>query len=597
MSYCFNPSCPKPHSPGVGKFCLRCGHKLLLGDRYRMHRVIGKGAFGRTFFAKDEGRLSQPACAVKQFIAPSQPTKYTQAAANWFEKQALKLEEVGDRPHIPEVLAYFNQGEQQYLVTKFIEGQNLDRELFERGAFSEAKIRELLANMLPVLLVIHSRGIVHRDIKPENFIRASANQELFLVDFGNADLIASDRGHIAPEQTKGKTTFASDIYGLGSSCIELATNIKPEQWRGRPRLLDEFLEPLTSDLAALLKAMVEADLNQRYASARFILRDLHSPPAKLLVPLTSSSPSSEKDPLQQAWECDRTIRVPEVFAGVKTVAVNPQGNIIASCSEDHIVKTWDSQSFRELQAFIGHNALIRQAIFTPDGKYLLTASSDRAIRQWDVETARTERIFTGHSQEVSCIAFSAARNLLASGSLDRQIKLWDWQTGQETRTLSNHTNYIRALAFSPDDRLLASCSDDRTCKLWEIGTGEQIGNFIASQWLQSLAFSPDGSLIAGGTVSNQILVWDVPNAKLSFTLSGHQGIIAGIESLAFSPDGQILASAGAEDKTIKLWHVKTQSLIATLSGHTAGVSAIAFSPDGKMLVSGSYDKSIKVWRS
>ncbi|PSB02261.1 serine/threonine-protein kinase [Merismopedia glauca] len=598
MSYCSNPNCPKPHSPGSGKFCLRCGHKLLLGDRYRLYRLIGKGTLGRTFLAKDEGKLSQPVCTIKEFLPPLQSPPYTEAAATLFEKQALVLEQIGNRPHIPEVLAYFTQNQQQLLVTKFIEGQNLAEELAQQGTFTESKIRELLTNLLPVLVVIHSRQIIHRDIKPENLIRSSINQELFLVDFGNVDLIASPHGHIAPEQTQGKTRFASDIYSLGSSCMELFTNIKPEQWRGKTKLLGNWLQPLSSNLASILKRMLEPDLKQRYTSAREVLRDLHSPPVTITpAPLAEPPSTSDKDPLQQTWSCIHTIKVPEVFAGIKTVAISPQGNLIASCSDDRTLKTWDSETFREVSVFIGHNDLIRQAIFTPDGEYILTASNDKTIRQWNVETGRTERVFAGHTQAIASIAFNPTRQILASGSLDRQIKLWDWQTGLETRTLSNHTNYIRALAFSPDSQLLASGSDDRTCKLWEIATGEQISNLVATNWLQSLAFSPDGTLIAGGTVDNQILVWDVASAKLSFTLSGHQGIIAGIESVAFSPNGQILASAGAEDKTIKLWHIKTQTLLTTLSGHRAGVSSIVFSPDGRMLVSGSYDKSLKFWLS
>jgi WD40 repeat protein len=638
MTYCFNPNCPKPHSPGEGKFCIRCGHKLLLGDRYRLYRVIGKGELGRTFLAKDEGKLSQPACTIKQFVPPIKPTTYSQAAATLFEKQSLNLEKLGSKPHIPEVLAYFHQNKQHFLVHKFIEGQNLAEELAQKGTFTEAQIRELLTNLLPVLVVIHSRRIIHRDIKPENIIRASLTQELFLVDFGNVDIIALDKGHIAPEQTQGKNTFASDIYGLGSTCIELVTNLKPEQWRGKTSLLGDWLAPLGTKLTSILKRTIEPDLKRRYTSAREVLQDLHSLPAAPRLVATPASPvavasvatptspvaaasaakpaspvaaasvatpaplppptvSVPKDPLAQTWQCIHTIEVPEVFAGIKTVAIAPKGNLIASFSDDRTFKTWDSQTFKEVTFFVGHNDAIRQAIFTPDGEYLLTASSDKTIRQWNVETGRTERVFSGHAQDITSLAFNPTRKVLASGSLDRQVKLWDWKTGKETRTLSNHTNYIRALAFSSNGQILASGSDDRTCKFWEITTGEQIGSLLATNWIQSLAFSPDGALIAGGTVDNQILVWDVANIKPLFTLSGHEGIIAGIESVTFSPNGQILASAGAEDKTIKLWHVKTQTLLTTLSGHKAGVSSIVFSPDGTMLVSGGYDKSIKVWRT
>jgi WD40 repeat protein len=69
------------------------------------------------------------------------------------------------------------------------------------------------------------------------------------------------------------------------------------------------------------------------------------------------------------------------------------------------------------------------------------------------------------------------------------------------------------------------------------------------------------------------------------TLSGHT---EPIRAITISPDGQILASSG-DDKTIKLWNLKTGKLLFTLTGHLDGVNSIAISPDGQIVVSCSYD--------
>jgi WD40 repeat protein len=65
-------------------------------------------------------------------------------------------------------------------------------------------------------------------------------------------------------------------------------------------------------------------------------------------------------------------------------------------------------------------------------------------------------------------------------------------------------------------------------------------------------------------------------------------------SVAWSEDGKILAS-GSDDKTVRLWDVKTGECLATLHSHTSGVFSVSFSPDGLFLVSGSQDETLKIW--
>lgn len=74
--------------------------------------------------------------------------------------------------------------------------------------------------------------------------------------------------------------------------------------------------------------------------------------------------------------------------------------------------------------------------------------------------------------------------------------------------------------------------------------------------------------------------------------SGHSDWV---QALAISPDGQVLVS-GSFDKTIKLWRLATGELMQTLSKHTKGVLCLAISPDGKTLASGSFDETIMLWR-
>jgi WD40 repeat protein len=103
---------------------------------------------------------------------------------------------------------------------------------------------------------------------------------------------------------------------------------------------------------------------------------------------------------------------------------------------------------------------------------------------------------------------------------------------------------------------------------------------LAALGLVVVALWPDRAAVAADEVQ----------AKAS--LKGHAG---NIRSLAFSPDGKTLASVGNDDKTIKLWDVRTGQEKAALKGHTRDVVGVAFSPDGKTIAAGGYEKTVYLW--
>ncbi|MCE3389825.1 serine/threonine-protein kinase, partial [Staphylococcus aureus] len=80
---------------------------LLLKERYRAIKPIGQGGFGITFLAVDEDKPSKPRCVIKQFFPQAQGTNTTQKAAELFNQEAMRLDELGKHPQIPELLAYF----------------------------------------------------------------------------------------------------------------------------------------------------------------------------------------------------------------------------------------------------------------------------------------------------------------------------------------------------------------------------------------------------------------------------------------------------------------------------------------------------------
>ena len=263
MSQCLNSNCLK-QSLSTHKFCQYCGSKLLLRERYRAIQQIGQGGFGKTFLAIDEDKPSKPYCVIKQFFPSVQGQASLDKASELFQQEAIRLEQLGKYPQIPELYAYFiHEDNRQYLIQEYVSGKNLQQQLEENGVFSEQKIIDILGNILPILSFIHGQDVIHRDIKPENIIGNDQDDRFFLVDFGASKISPSENGtvigsagYIAPEQATGRVTYASDLYSLGVTCLHLINR------------------QVSDKLADILDKLTEFSIDNRYQSAEVVLEDL-----------------------------------------------------------------------------------------------------------------------------------------------------------------------------------------------------------------------------------------------------------------------------------------------------------------------------------
>jgi len=532
MSYCLNPQCPHPANPGPDRFCIQCGSRLLLGDRYRALKPIGEKGAGRTFFCVDESDPARRNCAIKQVALFDRGTS-REGATHAFLEEAMKLQALGQHPQIPQLWAYFESDggaarALPILVQEWIVGQTLEGEIY-----GEAEIKQLLDDLLPVLQFIHESGIIHRDLNPKNLIRpvvCSPLSPLFLVDFSTAKVTAKSRlaqtgtligsaAYSAPEQLRGKATFASDLYSLGVSCVHWLTGMHPFEllssldgigaWR------DYLAVPVGDRLGKIIDKMLAEAVRDRYQSAAEIYQDLHAGQTLISTVVQTASegpspPSAPQNALFPSWRCFCTLTGHR--SSINAIAFHPEGQILASGSADRTVKLWDLRSNLLLTSFSGPRSIVAALLFTPDGETLIAGSWDYTIRLWQGE--REVGQLSGHSGWVQALAVSPDGKILASGSSDRSIKLWDLASGEESRTLSRHSGAVCSLAVSPDGKILASGSSDRAIKLWELASGEESRTLTGhSDPVESLAFSPSGQLLASGSSDRAIKLWDLAAGK------------------------------------------------------------------------------------
>ena len=205
----------------------------VVGGRYRLGEVIGRGGMSSVYCARDEN-LGRDV-ALKLF-APQAPD------AEELKRQEAEIQLLATLNH-PGLVTLFDAGiddripdePRPFLTMELVEGQDL-RGRIRHSRVPLEELSVIGAGIADALAYVHGLGIIHRDIKPGNIllvqIRPGEPLRPKLTDFGIARIVDSTRltatgtmvgtaAYLSPEQALGKPlSSATDIYSLGLVLLE-----------------------------------------------------------------------------------------------------------------------------------------------------------------------------------------------------------------------------------------------------------------------------------------------------------------------------------------------------------------------------------------
>ncbi|NJO96140.1 MAG: serine/threonine protein kinase [Pleurocapsa sp. CRU_1_2] len=225
-------------------YALRDG--VILNNRYRIVKQIGRGGFGRAYLAEDTQRYRE-LCVLKEFAPQVETSNESRQAEDLFEREAGILYKLNHQqiPRFEALLRTRIDGRRSlFLVQEYIQGESYWELLQRRGRLGEAEVTEMIWDILPVLDYIHNAELIHRDISPDNLILRDRDHKPVLIDFGCVKLAANavsrsagycvtligKKGYCPDEQIRrGITMPSSDLYSLAATSVVLLTGKQPDQ--------------------------------------------------------------------------------------------------------------------------------------------------------------------------------------------------------------------------------------------------------------------------------------------------------------------------------------------------------------------------------
>eukprot|EP01064_Diplonema_japonicum_P020147 TRINITY_DN2923_c0_g1_i1.p1 TRINITY_DN2923_c0_g1~~TRINITY_DN2923_c0_g1_i1.p1 ORF type:complete len:496 (+),score=83.54 TRINITY_DN2923_c0_g1_i1:34-1521(+) len=193
-------------------------------------RVIGRGGFGTVYLGINN--ITGEQVAVKDIQVGC-----AVGALTTFDNELRMLQKL-DHPNIVKLKGYATTTRSvASLYLEFVPGGSLYSMLKLAGMrMYETAIRKFTRQTVQGIQYLHSLGILHRDIKPHNIL-VDTHGNCKVTDFGCCKIIqeksattqhmAGTPQYMSPDAVTGKVSKGSDVWSIGATIVELATNLPP----------------------------------------------------------------------------------------------------------------------------------------------------------------------------------------------------------------------------------------------------------------------------------------------------------------------------------------------------------------------------------
>jgi len=203
------------------------------------------------------------------------------------------------------------------------------------------------------------------------------------------------------------------------------------------------------------------------------------------------------------------------------LAFSPDGQILASCGYDRLVKLWKVPTGEALATLKDHSDAVYDVAFASHGGLLASVAADRTVKIWDVRTGHRLYSLGEATDWLYTVTWHPDGRRVAAGGVDRSIRVWEARAdgARLLHSVFAHQGAVLRLAYSPDGKLLVSLGEDRVVKVWDAARMTELRVLPAQpETTLSLAVRPDARQLALGRFDGALILLDAESGKLQTQL-------------------------------------------------------------------------------
>jgi len=261
-------------------------------------------------------------------------------------------------------------------------------------------------------------------------------------------------------------------------------------------------------------------------------------------------------------------------------AIFPNQNSAVTVSQDTTLQIRDLQSGRIRESFQAP-AGITSAVATPGNKPLVVMGT-RTGRLLCLDMRNGQAVWSRevHKRRINSLDVSPTSHMVASASSDRSVKFWNPYDGERIGSVTlSHKREVTAVRFLAEGDFVVSASPPNIVRMWQVSTGEVVQTFELPDLVNDMAVVKNGKSLILGFQNGQIASYDLVTGELVFRLSGHAG---SVNALVILDERELIVSA-SDDKSLKVWSLKSRSLRTTFHGDSEMVACKALSDGSRIL--------------